>query len=249
MISIKFREIKRVYLELVDAQAGRSREKCPPPQDLYASLEPRTSRRSKKNIADHLTRCKPCLEEFRILLALYVQKQKTVHDIYRLIAPAQEKSCSRPQASFHHQNPTSFRRTVRGRAWLIAAPVLLAAVLAFVAIFYMPISLTNTADQRERSASAEELTLVYPASGNECARSALAFKWTPRKDADYYRLELFDESLRSLWQSPCLFEPSIIPPPEVVQSLLSKKKYFWMISAQNSDGRRMESPLGYFIMK
>jgi len=230
---IKLREIKRAFQEAVGARAPSSRERCLSPEEIYASLAPRASRRSKASVADHISRCRSCFETFQMLLPLFRQKEKTVGEICRLFGPASEKPRSRPKL----------------KALLFAAPAFFAVALALVLTLDHRPSSTEIRNRKERSASAGALTLLSPTGGKICARSALGFVWRPHREADYYLVELFDESLSLVWQSPFLFEPSIVPPPGVVRLLRPGEKYFWMVTSWNSRGEKTESPLEHFTLR
>lgn len=236
-MAIKLRDIKRAYQEAVDSRAPSSRERCPSAEELYACLEPRASRRLIDKITEHLSECRLCLEEFRSLRLLSAGKRRTLEDIRRLIAAEADRT--RPERE----------RPGRHKACFFAAPVLAASLLALLLIISQPAPVHDVLDRRERGASGAEVTLLNPAGGKVCQRAGLMFEWAPLAEADYYLLELFDENLASLWQSPCLFEPSIIPPPDVVRGLRIGKKYFWTVTAKTSDGRRAESAAAFFRLK
>ncbi|MBN2199171.1 MAG: hypothetical protein JW747_04905 [Candidatus Aminicenantes bacterium] len=202
-------------------------------EEIYASLAPGASNRSKAAVADHISRCRFCFEEFEMLLPLFRQKEKTVGEICRLIAPPPQDRRSRPGRN----------------AWLFAAPALLAASLTLVLVIGHRPSNTETRSRRERGVPARTATLLSPKAGSNCAPSDLTFTWAPQREADYYLFELFDDSLSLLWQSPFLFEPSIVPPPGVVQRLRAGGSYFWMVTSWNSDGEKTESPIGHFTLR
>jgi hypothetical protein len=236
-MAIKLRDIKRAYQEAADGRAPSSRERCPSPEDLYASCEPRASRRQIDRITAHLAECRRCLEEYRSLRLVSIRKRRTLEAICRLFADG--GSLTRSEEERPHG----------GRAWSAAAPLLAASLAALLLIVSKPASVRDAWDRRERSAAGAEVILLHPPGGMECPRSRLVFKWAPFRGADCYLLELFDESLSSVWQSPCLFEPSIIPPPDVVRGLRPGGGYFWTVTARTSDGRRAESAAAFFRPK
>jgi len=184
-----------------------------------------------------------------MLRTLCVQKERTTEEIRRLIAPANRLSGSLPDAPARPRGTHPPGRRFPRKFVLFSTPALLAAALALVLVLDKPAPVGETTGQSERGAVTGELAPLFPPQGNECGRRTLSFKWTSLRTADYYLFELFDETLTSVWQSPCLFEPSIIPPPEIVQGLRSGAKYFWMVIARKTDGRLTESGLGLFILK
>jgi len=234
---IKLRDIKRAYREAVDARAPASRNRCPSPEDLYACCEPRASRRLVDRITAHLAGCRLCLEEFRSLRLVSIRKRRTLQAIRRVIAARGGATRSAPD-----------RPGVR-RAWSAAAPLLAASLLALLLIVSKPVSVREAGDRLERTAGGGGVTLLHPAGGEECRRSGLKFEWAPLREADCYLLELFDEHLASLWQSPSLFKPSIIPPPDVVRGLRPGRTYFWTVTAKTSDGRRETSAAAFFRLR
>jgi hypothetical protein len=74
----------------------------------------------------------------------------------------------------------------------------------------------------------------------------LIFKWQPFKNSQYYVLEIFDETLVAVWKSPEIPANQLILPEDISTRLLKHRIYYWLVTSQTSEGKRVESDMGQF---
>ncbi len=230
--------LRRAFQSAWRRRATSGRSGCPSLENLFLSMEPDASRRLKNRVADHLGRCPACFEEFQFLRPVYARKQQTLGEISRCLFSGPEVP------AFHIR----IRRRRSVGILRVGVPVLLAilAALTIILKFEGPRS-SSFPPAAERGAFPRSLNLLVPLEGQMLDVEQPEFRWDHVRGADSYRFELYDETLTLVWESPELFEPVVVLPPETAAVLKKGKKYFWMVGSKNSDGTRLESRLRHFV--
>ena len=98
-----------------------------------------------------------------------------------------------------------------------------------------------------RSEYFPSLQLIEPV-GKKLKKTVLKFRWVEIKESEYYVIEIFDETLLSVWRSNKIYNNHFSPPEKLVDNLLKNKTYFWMLTAYFPDGRKIESRVEQFIL-
>jgi hypothetical protein len=133
-------------------------------------------------------------------------------------------------------------------SWKFAASLITAALVIFSLSF---LSIKNPlhffAKKENRGKNIYLIHLIEPV-GKTFSRSTLVFKWSEFKDAKYYTLELFDETLLHIWESPQIYNNQCTLPYEIAKELTAKKGYFWMVTGFSQEGKQVESSLEEFSL-
>lgn len=224
--------LRELYQGYAESRFLANRKGCPSPEIMAGAFISSTSRRRKKRIADHITQCSFCREEFMFIMKL-------------------QELAVKPDEHIREEAPTNNRMApVRGRIgafvlkWHYACAILGMGLIAFS--LFLPMQL-NQGSKAPRS-SEMSLTLLYPTSRHNLS-DKLIFRWKEKAEILFYVLELFDENLRLLWTSPELHEPEVELPSDIVLIMRTGSYYFWMVTAYSETGRRTESPLTMFHVR
>ena len=140
-------------------------------------------------------------------------------------------------------------RKARGhglRRW--AAISATGAALALVAgLFFVLGRPQGPTDGRERGSFASGIRLARP-KGKVSSR-ALEFVWAHEALIGTSRLEVYDQVLDPVYQSPPLAEDRFVLPEGVVSSLRPGRVYFWKVAGTLKDGSTVESEFTSFVLK
>jgi hypothetical protein len=218
-------DLRRLYQEHIKAQVPLSRQRCPSFDRLARFFEGRLSKRAKRVVIDHVTLCAPCYQEFNFLSQVSRYEDSLAQQISGA-HPAPRRGVSLLSFVYHQ----------------VAALVILGLLLSVAFIFWR-----GTPRSEERGKPPSLLTLVQPAG-----RSALVvpfnFRWKDNISAREYVVELFDDSLRSLWKSDRVAGTSASLSPEKLRILVPGHTYFWMVTAYSAGATVAESDLQEFII-
>jgi hypothetical protein len=225
-------DLKRFYRAFIDSRIPEDRRDCPSLEDLVAFFESpgRTGRKLK--IIDHLTRCSPCAHEFEFLLELRRYQEEITGKF----------PSSRPAKRFFQSIPASiYGMNLFWRFSSVIVGMLL--VIASLTVIFQ-----NGSHLEETRAVRSSLILLQPAS-DQYAGLPLKFTWKSLPGAETYVLELYDEALLSVWESPEMSLTRLVLPPEEAERLLPGHRYFWMVTAFSEGKRLSESWLSQFTFK
>lgn len=242
-MKINNKDLKDLYRSYIIDNTPPNRKNCPPTKEII-NLFGKTSKKQKLRIIDHISSCYLCLQEFEFILKTLRIEKKLSADIGNLLRKEQDyllikgavdkKDFSRIKKIF-----LCFPQISWKYASLFAGIILLISVVATLFI------LQNNEKKEYRGAQLTPIKLFEPLIG-KYSKSILKFRWVEIKGSDYYVIELFDEALRPIWKSKKIYTNHTVLPKRILESLRENKKYFWMISAYFSDGRKVESRLEYF---
>lgn len=219
-------DLFREYLELNTASP---KDDCPSSESLANSFMPSTSQRKKKRIADHISRCKSCREEFMILLQLQQSDTSSVS--------AQDNKVRTGHLCRFFPKPFNISPLFRFSSVLLGLVLITTSALLIIQ--------SNERSRAFRSGDVG-INLLYPV--NKHPRSEkLIFQWKRQPESEYYVLELFDEALLPLWTSQKITVLQTQLPDDIHSSLQIGQFYFWMVTGFSEDLKIDESPLGRFI--
>lgn len=212
--------LRELYKSRILDQTRIERQSCPTPEELSASLRGRTSHKKKQEIVEHLTRCYFCTQEFQFILETQRYEKKLIQD-------------------FGIKGIQVFLKN-----WTYArAATAVFLVLALSASLYIAIS----GRQKFRGVKIRAIKLIQP--GHKKTTVPMVFRWRGLPNAQFYILELFDETLYPIWKSERIHKNEIQLPEEIAHTLSPDKSYYWFVTGFLSQDRKIESPLERFQIK
>ena len=207
--------IKRLFLESFDSIKIRSREGCPSFVALAHSYSPKASRRIKKKIADHVTRCPACFKEFTFLTLLHSKE-------IELAERAAEWAHSRDRSSTLKSGiPLFYEYASSG----------LVLLFIFASLFFMLSSLYSPSVRGEPM---QYINAIFP-ENLFLADDPITFVWEKIDDSSIYSLELYDDALRLLWKAIDIPSPSIDLPSHILTALEDNTKYYWLVLGKSAN--------------
>jgi hypothetical protein len=220
------RSIRRLYRSLVLAKIPPSREACPSVAALRAAFEETTKGEIKDGIVDHISGCAECAREFAFIRELRGEEE--------WLASALWKASRRPRRS----DLTLIRPIWAGVLGVAMIGLLLSGLVVFS---------PRMDGEGPRSKASIAPETIAPA-GRMASTSSLTFQWKPISEARAYIIEVYDASLRLMWESPSVESASLVL-PEIVENKLGRgEDYFWSVTAVLAEDGISESRLQWFAI-
>jgi hypothetical protein len=212
-------ELRRIYQSYVSGKARAVRGGCPPVEDLREVFEDATPQAAKDEIVDHISACSDCAREFEFIREIRAKEEELAAEIWALTR--------------HRRPPIPFlSRPVRS---YVLGMVMIAIVISGIIVFKHD----GIQDEgRSRSATIPE---PLAPSGHVEALPPLTFRWKPVIRAVSYIVEIYDESLQPVWESPPVPTTAAPLPDPIGKTLLGDKIYYWSVLAFDSEGKIGES--------
>jgi len=226
-MKINDKDLRRIYQSYVDEHRTESRKDCPTPEGILDSFDSSSPRQMKDAVVDHVSRCAPCAREFQIVRAFLNQGRGLVNDPG--VSCAGDENAKQPPAFYRY-----FRK--------FAPAMLLAGAVLFGIIRFLPLPRFN--DGRGRPITPPNQ--IHPL-GNVPLSTPLIFKWNGLSEKSLYVLEIYDEALQPIWESPKVSSQELALPVEIQKILSPGKRYFWAISAFAQSGKKADSGFQSFI--
>lgn len=131
-------------------------------------------------------------------------------------------------------------RQVPRRRWHVAAAVAASALIAISMWLFVP------------EQGAEGIRSDLPSAGSPSGNVLLAdspaeFRWTAEPGAIRYRVEMFDNSGESLWESGWTQEVVIQAPSGDRLQLDGGARYFWIVHVEGASARQLLGPYWFRI--
>jgi hypothetical protein len=244
-MKISHDELKKIYKTHIQRTAPQSREGCPSPQRIFDLLASSGPGKEKEQLVEHLTHCSYCLREFELLLELCRDKQQFIQEIadhykQRKLVP-DDPGKKRKFQRFHPSQIITW-----GRTWKFAAGLILISIIAslFLLTRWPPLIKRDL----NRGKPPGEIHLLTPIN-RESVKGPLVFRWVGVAQAEYYLLQVFDESLSPIWKSPPIQKSLYAFPSVVAEQMQDGRSYFWMVTGFLSDGSASESSLEEFSVR
>lgn len=224
--------LKQLYQAYVTSTISKNRKGCPSPKVLLKIILSSASYGKKKKLIDHISRCPSCKDEFCFLIKLNnseayypFNKYGTFRKSYLLLDPF---------------SPFPLRSR-----FIKYSSILVSLVLIITSFILIQKKETFLSGQRRNN---QLIQLINPCTVH-ILPNPLIFKWEEYPEAQYYILELFDNTLLPLWASPRLAKSEFLLPEEILATLKTNSYYFWMTSAFNRSEKIAESDLASFFTK
>jgi hypothetical protein len=226
-------DLKEAYANNLKDRKVASGESCPSNENLLLWLRSKLPKREKNKITDHLVKCYDCAQEVQWLMDRIRKENGIVHEIKNYI-----------DANYSEQ-PRKNRVPARRFSWKIVSfastLVLLAAIVT--------LSLFNFSSRYNlRGGVSSDITLVSPIN-KSCAANELKFVWKGLPSVKYYFVDVFDTSLAHFWRSDAVFLREAIPSKDLLQKLIPKETYFWMVTGVLTSETKVKSKLKEFKIR
>ncbi|MBC7365021.1 MAG: hypothetical protein H5U07_10880 [Candidatus Aminicenantes bacterium] len=207
---------------LKNEEVLRDRKGCPAPEEILQSFSPEAPLELKKKIIDHITECPACRSEFELIMGSQ-----------ELAARAEKLVSGKNLPLLKIRSLGLFL----GHYWKLAAVLsVLAAVI--VILFYQASPWAFFHPERSTSHS-----LMFRMKENISYQPLkISLSWEPIPEALFYRVELFNENMRLIWQSPPLNQPLAEIPPELINQNCSPY-FYWHFLTYTSEKKPLESPV------
>jgi len=141
---------------------------------------------------------------------------------------------------------TSYTGNAQPFRWRFAAAFAALAVvsLALVVLLTRDRSISPNPDAT-RGDQVVEIKLLRPLDEVK-RRGSLEFAWVSPLRLENYRVDIYDDALVLIGQSPPLARTRWTLPHDILDALEASKRYVWMVSGAQPSGERIESPFGTF---
>ena len=240
-------DLKKAYKSHIRGRILSSREGCPPAESIFRVFDKSTPPADKDKIIDHVTACSYCLQEFELMKDFVREEEKAVGDIAGYFRT--KDKWTRIQGKRSKILKIWLGSRVQARAfWRWAAASLFVIIIVTGLFLIGTKSLFRTPDDRERGKLPGQVHLVSPIRGQKIG-TPLLFRWERIPNAEYYQLEIFDESLLPIWKSSRIEGVNYELPRQAADLINQGKAYFWMITSWLIDGTKRESSLEEFILR
>ena len=232
-MKIDLDQLRILYQRHVAAARPPDRHKCPSSWEMAGAFDTSLSIQKKRRIADHISECPYCREEFQMLL------ESERGGLYAGLNEERANSNPTPARSTrvnrHHALPSLWRY----------ASVLLGLCLAIFSVFFIiqqdsrpGVPRANVAALKLISPKADQLLSIPP-----------VFRWEKSLACSTYILEIFDELMLPIWSSGEIQYSEVSLPLEVSQKLVPGKSYYWMVTGFTPDLETKESSLSRFKLR
>jgi hypothetical protein len=226
-----------------------SRLRCPPLKDIYCSLKGKYSRRRRARLINHISHCCFCADDFDVLRTIFHIEKDTLNEIAQIVQ-------KRKDGHIIVEENINVYRQMNGHMQIYVRRAL-SISLALLAVAFVVIGLFTDRQSlkrflffdQDRSPQKNEIYLLYPTCDMEHKISTVIFKWISLPKADYYTIEIYDETLLPIWKSFPIFEPFFRLPANMPKAIRPQKKYFWTVTAYKSNKMLFESKISCFYLK
>ncbi len=208
-----------------------SRESCPSPEEISFSFDPECPLEIKSKIVDHIAICSACRREFELLVGAH----RFITELQKIM-PVDE-----PEAAETKRKPYRLPFPL----WKLA--VTFVSLVVILILGYTGWNYWNSPRQERKTPPveqiilSEDITLPYPAR--------IKLSWNPVGGTSFYRVEVYDQYMYLLWQSPVLSGTSLELPAEVVDSLRDDDYFFWQLLVYSGENLITESSVKKVYLK
>jgi hypothetical protein len=228
-----FTEVSQIYRDHLRGRKPAAGAACPTVERLARCVLADVPGQERSEIVGHAADCAACAAKLKDLLDISAETDRVAAEINRSAG----------------RGPAGGWRGAR-QFWgrLAARP----AVAVMAGIFVLAIITVSVWTLLERPGTRggpeARILLVSPVAGS-LSKGGLDFRWQGLAGADYYRVELFDKSLKLVWRSGRVSGTEVRPADGVGQGLNAGETYFWTVTAVTSDRSEIKSRLAEFSVK
>ena len=240
-MKIALNDLKSAYRDYLREQSPASTDHCIDEELWKDFLRDQLSRSSKGELIDHLTGCAKCAREFELLLEMKRSKNALAVEIDNLLDSSQAPS----ESATVRPNPAR-RLPFRWKYGLVFSGVAIFSLILAILLIRHP-RIPPIPDVT-RGTLPVEIELQRPLT-ESTRKTGLDFQWKSRAPFESYIIEIYDDSLLLVWQSPPLMKSRLSIPKELFDSLENDKTYYWMVTGTLNINDKAESRLGAFKLK
>jgi len=226
--------LQRIYQAYVAGKDRESIESCPSFDSLRKSFDPTATRDEKDAIVDHISQCPSCAQKFDFLRQLSAQERELAEKL-------DDIQGSRRGGRFTLRKALC---SVFPRFEKRYATVFLLVIGLITGVLVLRHGLGRNDG---RGKTPPHLGLIQPL-GQVSAASPLIFKWEPFPGPAAYVVELYDEALNQIWESPKIAINTSVLPASAMGRLARNKTYYWAVTAFDQNGNKRESGLRSFLL-
>lgn len=242
-MKINLTVLRGLYTSGIADFTQMSRENCLSPEILTECLRGQASKKNKNRMIEHISHCSYCMKEFQFILEIHRDEKKLIQKIAPLFDSHSQKrlDVQKKKALFPFSFPFPFLQKRWNHAVFAAGAVLI--VVGSLALYFL---IQGGLGQKFRGTNIDHIMLIKPVH-NKSTRIPIVFQWKKMIHAEYYILELFDDTLFPIWKSWEIHKNKLQLPQETMESLSSGKSYYWFITGFFPGDRKIESSLERFI--
>ncbi len=235
--------LRGLYTSSIADFTQTSRENCLSPEILTECLRGQASKKNKNRMIEHISHCSYCMKEFQVILEIHRDENKLIQKIAPLFNSHSQKrpDVQKKKALFSISFLFPFRQKRWKHAFFATGAVLI--VVGSLGLYFL---IQGGLVQKFRGTNINHIMLIKPVH-NKNTRIPIVFQWKKMINAEYYILELFDDTLFPVWKSWKTHENKLQLPRETMEILSSGKSYYWFITGFFPGDRKIESSLEQFI--
>ena len=218
-------KIKKIFNSENLQPMAVSRGTCPSPEELVFSFNSEAPKELKQRIIDHVITCPACQREFEL-----------ARGSRQFIQKLEKKVGSKKSNRAHKKGWFLFSVPPLWKA--ISASFLLLAVLSAIYLglaHWNDLRIERQAKPIEVPVLTEEISWPQPA--------AIKLGWESPVKARFYQVEIFDQNMYLVWQSPPVSENRLELPDWLLESLKDYQYFFWQLIIFTAEKRTIESPV------
>lgn len=218
-------EIRELFRPEPELQEPVSRHNCPSPEELSQSFEPDCPAEIKIRIIDHVLTCPACRREFELLRG----SRTFINRLSKIVA--------RDHPGLAAKIILFFASSVSWWKAVTAAGLL----LGILSLMYFGVSYWNNWNEERRAEAADQIVLSEEISWLQPSMIRLA--WKTRGENLRYRVEIYDQNMYLVWQSPLLSETEVLLPDKVLEAIKDYQYFFWQLLIYSGQDKVGESPV------
>jgi hypothetical protein len=235
---INLQDLPKLFQSYIAESTQINRKNCPSPEILSECFQGQASKKNKNTVIEHITHCKFCLEEFQFILEIRREKKKLIQKVsHLLIGNSKNIKTKREKAYF------PFLQKTWNWAFFTAGAVLVLATGLSLYVF-----INGGFEKNFRGTEIDYIKLIQP-THNKATKAPIVFHWKNMENAEYYILELFDNTLFPIWKSQKIPKNRALLPNAIMESLSPGKSYYWFITGFFPGNGKIESSLEQFQIK
>jgi hypothetical protein len=236
-MNINNNDLRILYQSNIKDNVPNSRSDCPSPREILQFFRSEQSGHNHIKIIDHITKCYYCTQDFGIILDTLRFERKMNHLVQKCFVVRREKS----KKKFY-----PYRLLPSYFSW--KSTVVISALIIFFALSTFLIISLKFKRYPFRSLNQNQIKIIAPIK-KISPKNLVAFRWESIEHSEYYKIEIFDETLYPIWISNKIYVNNATFPLEIAPLLKKNRVIYWMVIAFYSNGTKKESSLQEFSVK
>jgi hypothetical protein len=228
-MKIDHEEMKKLYEVYIAEKTSQKRKDCPSPELIFSLFQPNTSESIRNEILAHVLKCSHCTKDFQFILSTLREEKIFINDLEGVLKSARKV----------HKKEQGSKSFLFRLSWKYAFFLIGAVIIAVVFMLNLP------NEHVYRGTNHKSIRLISPLDQYNL-KSNLLFEWAMVEDADYFILEIFDESLYPIWKSEKITANRRNLPSYALAKLNPNNVYYWVVTAFMPNDRILESQLQKF---